>query len=1071
MPSASLGLAPYPGISRLVAFVQRRVRPTDPQSVIRTAIAVCAACVLVRAFAAAPASASRPLAARVAGVAVEPSVRKKQLGLSVEINGHLDAGTVTATGHLLDESGKEERQFTADATCTAADNQTVTFTVPWANPRLWDIDKPNLYTLVLSLKAPGLEEESRTTFGFREFWVDNRRFYLNGTPIRLRPTTGQDISSERPLGFNITIPSDTPSRQRSGEDSDWYTKADQAGWLTIGQLPSVTESGTGRPADAGWSDAQQETWGRQAAAAIRRERNHPSIVMWEHSPGLFESSQDQDPRVLGRVDRSRRVAPSGAYKTGQEACAIIRKLDPTRPVFVPGGDDIGDVYTANMDLNLIPLQEREDWLTEWAKTGDMPFMAVQFGTPYFTSFLRGRTPFDRAVETEPLLTEYAAIYLGRQAYLDETPEYRADYISRFERDQTYRFSASRDETVLLNSPAYQKVEALFNRNTWRSWRTTGLTGGMLATVTAAGPGAATESDKAIVENNGQTLAWITGPWDAPTAKTHSYHVDETVEKQVALINDTRRPMSFRYSWHATINGKPLATGGGKGTLQPAQTLFHPLRFATPFFSAGKADGVIDLTAVIGDTRHVDRFTYRVFPRHGRRDRPPSLPLFDPTGKTGDILPVVDYIPRNWKGERTVPLVLIGQNAFGTGRKLPGNLESYVRSGGRVLIFAQKPEWLEQTVGMRTAAYMSRRVFPVSDAHPIVRGIDALDLRDWRGNSVQLPAKPAYAGPTPEFGWHWGNRGVVSSVAIEKPHMSSWTPLLENEFDLAYSPLMEMDYGKGRVILCTLDFEDHAPTDAAAERVFGRVIDYALHAPLAPKADRVVYVGGKSGAEILNSMGVIYRDGGGEKLDAAMLNAGDAPQLLIVGDDATVEPADLAAYLNRGGRAFFMARTRSGPGAAPKLAEMLRHGSQDVPPWPECRGLSLSDLHWRADVRTPVIESLPDLDASGIHGVPSIGADGLLGHIKLGKGLAVFCQISPERLDADNKTYLRLTRWRQTRTVSQLLSNLGASFKQDGRIFQTAPADASVPGFYYPDYRTDFELGDNPYRYYRWKLAK
>jgi len=123
------------------------------------------------------------------------------------------------------------------------------------------------------------------------------------------------------------------------------------------------------------------------------------------------------------------------------------------------------------------------------------------------------------------------------------------------------------------------------------------------------------------------------------------------------------------------------------------------------------------------------------------------------------------------------------------------------------------------------------------------------------------------------------------------------------------------------------------------------------------------------------------------------------------------------------------------------------------------------------VRTPVIESLPDLDTSGIHGVPSIGADGLLGHIKLGKGLAVFCQISPERLDADNKTYLRLTRWRQTRTVSQLLSNLGASFKQDGRIFQTAPADASVPGFYYPDYRTDFELGDNPYRYYRWKLAK
>jgi len=27
--------------------------------------------------------------------------------------------------------------------------------------------------------------------------------------------------------------------------------------------------------------------------------------------------------------------------------------------------------------------------------------------------------------------------------------------------------------------------------------------------------------------------------------------------------------------------------------------------------------------------------------------------------------------------------------------------------------------------------------------------------------------------------------------------------------------------------------------------------------------------------------------------------------------------------------------------------------------------------------------------------------------------------------------------------------------------------AGIPGYYYPDYRTDFPMGDNPYRYYRW----
>src|SRR5205823_5284496 len=101
--------------------------------------------------------------------------------------------------------------------------------------------------------------------------------------------------------------------------------------------------------------------------------------------------------------------------------------------------------------------------------------------------------------------------------------------------------------------------------------------------------------------------------------------------------------------------------------------------------------------------------------------------------------------------------------------------------------------------------------------------------------------------------------------------SSWRPLLENEFDLAYSPLMELDYGKGRVLWCTLDLEDHAPTDAAAERVFVRVLDYALHAPLTPKLDRVVYVGSKPGAEMLTSLGVLFRDAAVERVEAAMLS--------------------------------------------------------------------------------------------------------------------------------------------------------------------------------------------------------
>jgi beta-galactosidase len=1015
------------------------------------------------------ASAGKQGGVHVSGVALAPSTRRKSLGIRIEVTGRLPAGTVEVTARLLDEGGREERAFTGQVPCIAADSQTLNIGFPWPNPRLWDLDRPNLYTLVLAVKGPDLDEQVRREFGFREFWVEGRRLFLNGVPIRLRPDAGTDIEAERAAGFNFSAP---PASLPAGgsappEDEAWFARADRAGWPTAASLPSMVPYVFDRDGRFVWDEARREAWTRDVEREIRRLANHPSILVWTHSPGLLANPQDQNPRLFGRTDSAVRAGAAGAYQAALEGCAIVRRLDPTRPVTTLGGADAGDIYTARTELNFLPLQEREDWLAEWAKGGDMPAMALGFGTPLPAAFLRGRMDYERALATEPLLTEYAAIYLGHQAYADETEAYRSSYAGRFERDQTYRLDPARDLDPMIEAPAFQKIEALFAQNSWRSWRTAGITGGMAPSGSGRGTaGHLTESGRALAANDGATLAWITGPWDAPTAKTHSYHVDETVEKRLALINDTRAVQPFRYEWRAFIHGSLLASGRGQGRMWPAQTLFRPLRFATPFFRSGKMDGEIVLSATIGAAAHEDRFVYRVFARRQRRDRPPSLAIFDPNGKTGDILPVVDYIPRPWRGERNVPLVVVGQNALSSGARIPGDLEAYVRGGGRLLLFSQRAEWIEKTLGMRTSPHLARRVFPVSEAHPLMRGLDALDLRDWRGSSNVVPARPVYAGDTPAEGWHWGNRGVVSSVSIEKPHMSSWRPLLEDEFDLAYTPLMEMDYGRGRVIWCTLDLADHAITDAAAERVFGRVLDYALHAPLTPKAERVVYVGDRAGASYLAGLGVEFRDAGTDRADAALLAGPASPQLLLVGGTATIAPGDLGEYLRRGGKVLFLARGQSEPGASPTLVTASRHGAADAPSWAECRGIGVSDMHWRADVDVPVLQSLPDVEAAGVHGQSSIAADGLLGRIKLGKGAALFCQIAPDRLDADAKTYLRLTRWRQTHALCQILSNMGASFRQDARLFQR-PGAADGPGFYHPDYRTDFALGDDPYRYYRW----
>jgi len=35
------------------------------------------------------------------------------------------------------------------------------------------------------------------------------------------------------------------------------------------------------------------------------------------------------------------------------------------------------------------------------------------------------------------------------------------------------------------------------------------------------------------------------------------------------------------------------------------------------------------------------------------------------------------------------------------------------------------------------------------------------------------------------------------------------------------------------------------------------------------------------------------------------------------------------------------------------------------------------------------------------------------------------------------------------------------------ILRPKPEGPQSLSFYHPDYRTDFPMGDNPYRYYRW----
>jgi beta-galactosidase len=953
---------------------------------------------------------SRTSKAYVTDVSVRTSTRKKEVSLNVELAGIRQAGRAEFVAEMLDGKGAVEKTFTGAADVTAKDLQIVSLSWPWVNPRLWDVGRPELYTLRLKVTGAGLDDEYGQQFGFREFWADGRKLMLNGTEVHLRQPCfyygprGQVGDNFSEFGaWNVDARGDD---RDAGRDLD---KADRAGYLAAVFVLDANRYMRDSRGRIVWERNRQRALER-AAVWMRHYGRHPCVVMWAAGANFFNNAVDADPRHVGRrgwdMDdpRWRRLMAAGG-----EMFDALRKLDPTRVYYSHAGAYTGDVYTMNCYLDLLPLQEREEWLSEWAKSGEMPVAMVEFGTPMDCTWRRGRHGFTSNITSEPLLTEYAAIYFGRAAYTSEEPKYRKHLHDLFRSGMLYNSSENRlDEYA--NTHAIQR---LYRTNTWRSWRTAGLPGGLRTW---------SWMQDALKEVNQPTLAWIAGPAGAYTAKDHHFRSGQSFDKQIVLINDTRRGQGFTAAWTAAVGGKQVGKGELHGSLAVSEIRKIPIRITAPAVEAGgKADGVIALAATIGKAVHRDTFAFRVFgddkPGEGR------IAVVDPEGLTTKMLTDLGYTTIPWDGS-AAPLVVAGRNALKKGPAVAAKLETFVRAGGRAILFAQDPQWMVQALGWRVCPKVARRVFPMNSS--VTVGLDADDLRDWTGSSTLIEAYPVYKGSylkgnegaQPYAGWHWGNRGGVASAAIEKPHRSGWRPLLECEFDLAYTPLMELDFGEGRLIVCTLDLEDHAATDPAARRLAGRIVEYALHCPLSPRASKVVYVGGPAGAAWLGRIGVSYQRS--EALDAGA-------DLLLVGSDAVIDAAALRAYLEKGGRAFFLPRSQAdGPlGTTLKRADARFAGSLSVPDWPEAGGLSASDLRWRSYLDTP-----PWVLSAGA----DIGADGLIGRKAISKGVAVLCQVDPDAFDADKKTYFRYTRWRATRAVAQLLANLGASFPADRRVF-------------------------------------
>ena len=91
---------------------------------------------------------------------------------------------------------------------------------------------------------------------------------------------------------------------------------------------------------------------------------------------------------------------------------------------------------------------------------------TEFGTPMDCTFRRGHEGFEGNITSEPLLTEYAAIYFGTDAYTAEEPNYRQYLHSLFRGGMLY------------NSSGQDRLDRLRQQRTKSSFSTASKPGGV-----------------------------------------------------------------------------------------------------------------------------------------------------------------------------------------------------------------------------------------------------------------------------------------------------------------------------------------------------------------------------------------------------------------------------------------------------------------------------------------------------------------------------------------------------------------------------------------------------------------
>jgi beta-galactosidase len=280
---------------------------------------------------------------------------------------------------VLDSAGREiaraEKGFSLSAGQTVAIEQRIELT----SPRLWSVTAPNLYALRSEVHLRlSTADVTTTPFGIRTIAYDkDKGFLLNGERVKMRGVNlhhdagglgaavpervwQRRLETLKAMGANAIRTSHNPPAP------EFLDLCDRLGFLVMDE---VFDEWTLGKVPEGYHKYFAEWSERDVTDFVRRDRNHPSIVLWSAGNEIGEQTTPDGVQVLRRLlDIFHREDPTRPVTTGNDN--IVADGRPATLAFLDALDIVGYNYVDRWHerRELFAEQDRHDH-PDWKMIG------------------------------------------------------------------------------------------------------------------------------------------------------------------------------------------------------------------------------------------------------------------------------------------------------------------------------------------------------------------------------------------------------------------------------------------------------------------------------------------------------------------------------------------------------------------------------------------------------------------------------------------------------------------------------------------------------------------------------